>query len=532
MSKKLQKYCRIFQWVEANDDAFARAIHDLCMEGALSAGRRSGTTFLFPSADLRKEVVKKAYSKEPEEAIRLLEAHILSGVARTANDFRDLGSKLGIKIELESGAGSKATLKGGAQREVAADFVPLRKDNIMVWKVVSGAVPLEGPAFEMARRGRGEPLAVKTGGCEYSAKDRRQLARTVELAFDHCMQKDRCQTADPYLTHTVSLLNFVKQNHPATLPAVLALVDRDPAVTFYLLVEPYKSAGSDYVLRDEVLFGPSGWNGAEVYQSAVTEYQSYFNALAAQQTFTAEDRASGNSVVPLAFRDSSFVRTAVDNVRMQIIGEDGRKANKIQTPKLVREAYAALASGNKIADAQPILPDETLSLVPGAKKLWQDELRFVLHAAMMELRRAPRYEPQQFTEILEVLRFIRPGNDYGAEAQLSNAELLQGNVNAQSDFLLLLKFINSSDFLYVPVSDEKVGGDWRDIPVTEDLYDPSDLRVYNAEASKHRHLESLRARGLDAHRGLSPGAIAAIRQYVATHGSLPPELGVVEAVRV
>src|SRR3990172_7321550 len=130
-SKKLQKYCRIFQWVDAKDSDLAGAIRDLCMEGALSGGRHSGATFLFPSPGVRKQIVKDAYSADPEKAIRLIEAHIVQDAVRTAAEFRKgVGSRLGVALEVESGAGSSVVLKGGAKLKVAEDFHPLRKDNI------------------------------------------------------------------------------------------------------------------------------------------------------------------------------------------------------------------------------------------------------------------------------------------------------------------------------------------------------------------------------------------------------------------
>jgi hypothetical protein len=531
-TKKLQKYCRIFQWVEVKDDALAGAIRDLCMEGALSGGRRSGATFLFPSTGVRKEIVKKAYSADAEQAIRLLDAHIIPDSVRTAADFkRGVGSRLGIKLEVESASGSAVTLKGGAKLKPASDFHPLRKDNIAVWEVESGEVPLEGPAFEAPKRGRGEYHGGNADPSGNGALNSRQvLASTVENDYDKCMRSDRCRTKDPYLAHSVSLLNFLKGNHPNVLVAVLPMIDRDPAVTFYLLVEPYKTEGSDYVLSDDILFGPSGWNGAEVFEGAVSEFQGFFDSLGSQSAPSAEDQSSGNPVVPYVFKDAGFVRSGIDNVRLQIVGEDGRKANKIATPKLVHQVYESLIAQNAIGGAQPILPDDTIRLLPGSKKLWQDELRFVLHAALMEMRGQPSYQTAQFAEIVRMVRFSRPGNDYSSEAQLSNVELLQQNVSAQAEFSLLIKFINSTDFLYVPVPSEKVGGAWGDIPTTVSLYDPRDLSVYNAEASKQRLLEGYKATGMDAPRQLDAGTIAAIRHYVALHGSLPPGLGIVEAV--
>ncbi|GFR90096.1 60 kDa polyprotein, partial [Elysia marginata] len=217
--KKLQKYCRIHQWIVAKDEALAGAIRDLCMEGALSGGRRSGATFIYPPSSVSKEIVKKAYSADAEEAIFLLNAHIIPDSVRTAADFkRGVGSRLGIKLEVESASGSSVTLKGGAKLKVADDFHPLRKENIAVWEVESGEVPLEGPKFEAPKRGRGECRGEYRGGFGASGATlnaRQLLASGVEHNYDECMRANRCRTKDPYLAHAVSLLNFLKQNHPS-----------------------------------------------------------------------------------------------------------------------------------------------------------------------------------------------------------------------------------------------------------------------------------------------------------------------------
>lgn len=523
--KKLHKFCRIYQWVEAKDPDLAGAIRDLCMEGALSGGRHSGATFIYPSAAVRKQIVKDAYSADPEKAIRVLEAHIISEGVRTAAEIRKgVGSRLGIQLEVESGSGASVTLKGGAKLKVAEDFHPLRKDNIAVWEVESGEVPLEGPEYKPPARGRA-PRA--SGGRDGAAKARGYrggnatgprllMAKAVEQNYSACMRADRCRSRDPYLTHSVSLLNFLKLQHPDLLAKVLPMIDRDPAVTFYLLLEPYKTQGSDYVLDNSVLFGREGWNGVEIFETAVTDFEGFFET------------------VDPSIADTQAVRSAIDNVRLQILGEDGRRANKVSTPKEVRSVYKTLIAQNSIAGVQPILPQVTVEALPGDKKVWQDELRFMLHASLQEVRQSPIYDEGDFAAILEMLA-QHPGNDYAKEAVLSNAELLQSNVAPQDEFMLLVKFINSTDFLYVPVSAENVGGAWGDVPVVSGpsaFYDAGDLNVYNAEASKQKLLGWYKVSGGDEPRGLDPGTIAAVRLHMSRHGELPPGLRGINDVNI
>jgi len=526
-SKKLQKYCSIDRWIETRDPKFANAINrDLCMGRTLSAGRRSGVTLLFPPEKVRKEIIKLTHSETMEEAIRLMEAHIVPVAIHAASDFKsDVGSRLGVKFEVEKIDNGAVVLKGGAKLAPAKDFAPLKRDNISVWEVVDGTVPLEGPEYALPYRKRGEskgaaePEPVRGGDSHLNS--RQVLATNVESEFDRCMRADRCRSKDPYISYSVSLLNFLKTHHPSIFAAVSPVVDRDPAVTFYILVEPYKTRG-EFLLPEHVLFGPTGWNGAAIYENGVSEFAAFFEALPHHSAASAEDRSSGEPVVPFIYRDVGFLRSAVDNIRLGIIGEDGRRANRVSTPKQVRQVYETLITQNSVGGAQPILPDATVRILPGAKKLWQDELRFVLHSALEQIRRMPVYEAHDFGEVVRMLRFNRPGNDYGRESTLSSASELGASVAPTQEFSLLLKFINSTEFLYFPVPREKVGGDWGEIPTTVDGGDSKDLSVLDAEVSKAGHLDRLKASGADASRTLSASTIAQIRHYYDIHGELPP----------
>ena len=521
--KKAPLYGHIIQWVEAKDPDFAAAIRDLCLEHAL--GGRSGATLLFPSADVRRGIVEKAYSDEAEAAIHLIEAHVVPMPLRAPADFREAGSRRGVKFAVERADGMTVTLAGGAVLAPAKDFATARKESLAVWVVSAGEVPLTGdkftpPAAGRARLARGKakaaPPPVKFGA-------RVALAATVEGEYCACMAADRCATSDPYLARTVSLLNFLRDSHGELLEAVLPILDRDPATCFYLLVEPFKTAGHDFVLPDAVLFGGGAWNAAAVYQNIVSEFQSFFGA--APLPGASQDRSAAK-----AFSDPAFVRSAVDMVRVNIL-ETG---NKTTAPVAIRDVYDVLGATNEISGAGPILPVATLALVSGAKKLWQDELRFVLHDKFNQLRFAPVFSRVAFAEVVDWLRVFRPGNDYAAEARLTNGASMVGNVDPKAEFALLKQFVSSTDFLYIPVPADLIGADqWDenpDIPLSAVMTGgasaagSSECPVFNAEASKHRLAVEYLAKGFDATSRLSGGCLAAIRHYVRVNGALPAEL--------
>lgn len=516
MSKKRHPRS-IINWVEAQDSGFASAIRDLCMDGALT-GRGGGTTLLYPTDDVRAAIVEGAYSTEPENAVALINAHIITSAAKSTSDFRKgLGTLHGIKLEVEAANGRTVTLRGGAHIKAAGDFSPGRGDKVAVWVVEEGEIPLEGPAYQQAKRGRRGTAEKRerVSSPSATANNRVMVAARVERAYDVAMRRDRCRTEDPYLTHVVSLLNFLRSHKAKLYETVRPLVDRDPAVSFYLLVEPYKTVGDDYTLGDDVLFGPEGWNEARMYEEAVSEFESVF------------EHSDAPPDAPLSARGMDHVRSAVDNTRLGILGDDGRKGNKVATPKDIREAYELLCSGNTIAGTGDILPKSTCQALTASKKLWQDELRFAVHAQFQDLRRMPAHDGMEYAELLQNLRMYRPGDNYEREISIAGAEQMKGNVAPGAEFAQMKRFINSTDFLYVAVSAGLVGGAWGDIPVTAAVYASADEldSIYNAEKGKQAYLNALRASGGDKPRQLDLGTLAQIRHYMSRHdGKLPPEL--------
>jgi hypothetical protein len=513
---QLSKHCRIFQWVQTQDAAFADAIHDLCLEGALSpGGRATGVTFLYPKDKAyREEIIDKTYGDGdlPDEAVKMIESLIIPDALPTGADFnrRPVGSRLGVKYAVEEAAGKRVQLAGGVELAPAEDFRPLarRADNIAIWLVTKGRLPLTGEAYRPPTPARRAAKGGATGG-DPALNDRQQLAAATEGAFDRCMRQDGCRTHDPYLAKVVSLLNYLKAQKPEVLLTVMPILDYDPLVTFYLLLEPYKTTG-ECLIADATLFGDGAWNGADAYGNAVEEYKGFFRAMPAQQGMSATDTQSGQPVVPYVFRDRAAVAAQIDVIRQQFGALTPR-----QGPEMVETAYALLASQNSIQGMEPILPDTTLRALSGSKKLWQDEIRFTIHAALQTMRSMP-YSTDVFASIVRSLRFAWPGNNYGNEIQLANSANLKTNVAPRAELFMLTKFVNSTDFLYMPAPPEAVGGAWGD-PTN-----PTDWQMYNRNAAALAYLD--RIAGMIRPSGLSPQTLQELQIYARTYGRLPAEV--------
>jgi len=501
---QLVRQCRIYQWIEDQDPEFAGAIHDLCLEGALSPGGRSaGVTFLYPKdRAYRQDIIDKTYSEEADEAAKLVESLIIPDTLHAGADFnrRPVGSRLGVKYAVEGADASKVRLAGGVELVPAEGFRPRdrRAENLAVWLVAKGRLPLSGESYRPppAERHAKGGAARRGGGNEDG--ERRTLAAATEAEFDRCMHRDACREHHPYLARVVSLLKYLRAKSPETFQKVLPIIDYDPVVSFYLLLEPFKTQG-EFLIPGGLLFGEGAWNGADLYENAVTEYEEVFRAIPTQH-------AAGD---PYAFRDRAAIASQIDAVRQQLTAQNPRQA-----PRLVQEVYATLAAQNTIQGMGPVLPEDTLRALAGSKKLWQDELRFTLHEALQTLRSMP-YETATFARIVRDLATQWPGNDYAAEICLSNLADLQSNVAPRQELFLLAKFVNSTDFLYLPAAPDVVGGAWGSM-------DPTDWQVYNRNAAALANLR--RVQGMVRPSGVSPQALQEIQVYVQTHGQLPPAI--------
>ena len=515
---QLSKHCRIFQWVEAQDPELAGAIRDLCLEGALSPGGPvAGVTFLYPKDKAyRAEIVDKAYSDDADEAVKLIESLIIPDALVQGSDFnrRPVGSKLGVKYDVESVSDGKVKLANGVELSAADDFSPLssRTSKLAVWTISKGRLPLKGEAYKApAPERRAKIGGARHGGADAPLNNRQLLAANTEGEFDRCMREDKCRTHNPYLAKVVGLLNCLKamkEKAGDVLLKVMPILDYDPVVSFYLLLEPYKTQG-EYLIPDSILFGNGAWNGAEAYGNAVTEYEAVFRSMSSQQAMSATDPQSKEPVVPYIFRDRAAVVAQVDVIRQQF-----GALNPRQGPQTVQDVYVVLASQNTIGGMGPVLPDSTKNALAGSKKLWQDELRFLVHEALQQMRQMP-YSTDTFSRIVRDLRTAWPGNDYGAEIRLSNVNDLKSNVGPRIELLLLTKFVNSTDFLYMPVAPDVVGGAWGSM-------DPTDWQVYNRNAVALGNLRQ--TTGMVRSAGISPQALLELQIYVQTYGQLPPEV--------
>jgi hypothetical protein len=128
--------------------------------------------------------------------------------------------------------------------------------------------------------------------------------------------------------------------------------------------------------------------------------------------------------------------------------------------------------------------------------------------------RGTPYSPDIFASIVRDICTCWPGNNYASEIRLANVADLRNNVAPRNELLLLGKFVNSTDFLYLPVAPDAVGEAWGDSS------NPTDWTPYNRNAAALANLN--RIMGMVRPDGVSPQALQELMIYVRTHGGQLP----------
>ena len=484
------KYCSIMKWIEEQDNDFANALKDICMENRLA-----NATFLYPTDKAyRKEIIDKA-EKETEVGLALAESLIIPDVLVTENDFisRPIGSKGGIKYEAEL-VGGKVMIQKTVELAQAPTFRPLNKrtDRDAVWLIVKGKLPTTGEPFSPNSK-RVKKGGAPDNGSGISSKKRSDYAQMLESKFIACACKDNCSTQNPFLEAVVSLLNFLNEHHKEIFETIVPLIDSNPVIAFYILFEPYKLTG-DYLIPHGVLYSEDGWNEQTQIGNLKEDYLEFFT-----QTYPC-----------LLYTDLDSVKSAISSAR-ESCGQVPPKA----IPK-VTEIYSQLIANNSINSASPIYPASTIKNLTADKKLWQDEFRITISKSLEDARVLPPSEKESsLKKIFDNIKLTWPGDDYIKERRYTKKSAQDEAPVKRDGFEAISLFIKSHDFLYIPDVSEPiiVGGARSKHPITAE-------HVYNRNIREVNRLKKINQNDQGgAH--LSRQTLQELKAYVKRYGSLP-----------
>ncbi len=307
-SAKMQKYCRITQYLQDNYPVLFKCVEDLCMFGVLTP-RKSGLTFLIPDTAIIKEIDSLTHGKNPEKAAEMIRALTLPVyyadiVAFDANKTK-LKTLAGFNLDIKNISPDNITLTNGSKISTESKFQPFEgKSNIAVYKI-NGPIQMSG----------------KTSGAGISGGFDPGYKNSITKYINHLEASYKVgitSGANPYVDAVVSLLDYTQVKDGNKFKQALTILDYDPVVSFYIYMNFDKLFSESFI---------SDWiaNGIKPY-GGVKAYMKYLEMI---------DTVGGDLGDP---KKRSEVREQIKAYRSQIFG-DGATKEKIPTAAL--EKYSS-----------------------------------------------------------------------------------------------------------------------------------------------------------------------------------------------
>ncbi len=525
-AKQFKTYCRIIDYVEQVNPDLAAIIRGLCADMVMGSTKgKPGVTFLMPQdkAFIAK-LEKLAYSEKPDEATRagdMLNALIIRDVFKSPSEWKsreEVANSLMPPqlVEVDSTSATEVTFKSGAKAILDKAFVDAsRKQNLSVWKLVSGEIP--ATTDKPAKNTRMARPKGKVGGYDPGNLQSQNMRFKIALAVENAYVLNRLQreagepniTQDVYFTNVLSLINYVLNIHRDTsllYDKILPLLSLDK-IDFYLLIEPHKPSGP-YLLDDSII---ADW-WAQRYLPACKF--SGKEVLATVERLFTEAKTTHNALI---YTDSSKLLQAIDGARKRI-GQmvDAKPRNCIDT---IEQYYITLEQNNTIDGVGPVFPEALANYykVEQGLKLIHDELRFLTYGAFKRLE-SERFDTGAFHELTNMIGECLHAGSKGERDQVHKL-LSKTSIKyliAPSDNIREVKiFCYSTALLYIPLL-----ANAQSIAVKNSTSRPDPTRLVVFNIAKDTYVQHQRLLAHD--HGSTGDLLAALRSLdVAT---LDPEL--------
>lgn len=317
----------IFEYLAEEYPEFSQCLDDRDYLDAIK--KRKNLTLLVPNSYMG-DFVEKC-SNDDELSDNMIKSLILNVKLDSAKDWdssRDkITNKLNQKIDVKTITKSAIILAGDV-------YLKLIKCNdiISLWSIEKGVMPLNGQKVKVSK-----PVTKK--------QEEDTFSRT-ELANDLVAKYDRGKK-NIFLNFMAVLIRILKDEDKTLYNVISYIIDPSPIVSFYLLVEPYKS--NNFIIPSYILKKVSS-----KLPNSLRSWKSNFST-------------------PSNFEE---IQPIVDDIREDITSEVGSKS-QLEKIKL---AYNDFADGNGIF---PKLPDEVQKFYRQnvGIKLWQDGARHLIRKA-------------------------------------------------------------------------------------------------------------------------------------------------------
>lgn len=467
--RKVQKYCRIFNWIQDVDEEFAEVMTNLCVDRIADTNKRiPSITFLMPKGKLRTEIIDLAYSNTPEKAVDIIISLVLPYGFTSIEAFNNvqpnqIGNKLRYvfpKILKPNDKivnfGDKLVIKPPHPK-----LVPRDNAKIYVWDIESGQPPnnfnkyVEKQEYvipEGSRPTRGGAECSIDPLIQLNGKPRALFAQTIEQLVRDEIQK--IHTKNPYLPVVVLLLQRLldKQNCQIFLK-IRPIIDIDPIITFYILLEPYKLEG-EYLISDDIfnqrLFDAI-LKARNMFDDPGEEYRKIMN------------RPIDEDVA--AFNGTKSIIEAVNGIRNKLLNDTESRL----LPEEILRVYNTLEEKNEIksvvsetASIVNVLPEALVAHYQNNhnKRLWQDEYRFIIGECLRTMKTEPDSEARSivFNNLCNTLKTDLRGDNYSNELCIMNNSEYPLTACVRDRVRMMQYFVNSPDFLFIGCNMELICG--------------------------------------------------------------------------
>jgi hypothetical protein len=323
-------------------------------------------------------------------------------------------------------------------------------------------------------KGKARRRAAKKGGSALYGASEQRIRVTYQAAQE--FKRDYSQTDKPkhYLRYITSLLLCLKNCADAdladdakdTLKKILPLLDLNPFISFYLVLQPYRGLELGPLVSEELI---TCWMGTKCRNVPSDEKE----LVAAYLKFFDDDLMA---VYKSANIDQSRVEEAVDRLRVEIDSKAPRDARGH-----IEAAYDKLQQTGMIGGMKA-LPEATLKCLTECQLAWLDTFRMMIGARFDTARR--QKGPEEFQKMLEYIYCSMTGNDFERELTFLSEGVMKYNIGSRFDLLSLYKFMNSSDFLYRANASSQAG-------TASGTLDPSSDEIYNRNGYVMRWMGAL-----------------------------------------
>lgn len=413
---KSKKSCNIMKYIERESPKLYAVMDELCFSVSSRTGQGRAVTFLMPDASYVGEIVKMADSDTPEVAGSMLRSLVLPDRYATVSDFEtaknDVVNLLHHKVDVKSVSAKGVEFGCGCTATPDAGFIPFdtAKENFFVWSLSGkGRFPTEG---ERVERKQHSGSKVK-GGARCGAMLR--CTADIESSYREYLKNGGENPYEAAVDKIMSILAARGEND-VTFQCAASVLDQDPLVSYYLLVEPHK---------DDDFFIPSAC--LEQEKEVGVTLQSY-------RSFIAPDNLQLRSARK-ALRDEILVQ-----------GTD-----KMTVKKQIQAAYEALRETGSVKGVR-LYSDAVQKYYASKEYLrqWQDEFRFIVG----RLSAAIKGDVGEYDYLCLFIKSSFNGKMLKMQLRLSCPELKPVAVpDASEHWSGAWAFARDTSFLYVPVND-------------------------------------------------------------------------------